>query len=106
MDIAFNPADYPTYNIGDKVTIRQWDDMASEFGLNVFGDIKVPKAYFTKRLHTNSIRHKKICHEPKNDDTMRYTIPTNESPLKTVFPPACSLFYFESFFTIRKDQPS
>lgn len=46
MDIAFNPADYPTYNIGDKVTIRQWDDMASEFGLNVFGDIKVPKSLF------------------------------------------------------------
>lgn len=50
MDIAFNPADYPTYNIGDKVTIRQWDDMASEFGLNVFGDIKVPKAYFTEPM--------------------------------------------------------
>ena len=40
-----NPADYPTYNIGDKVTIRQWDDMKSEFGLNEFGDIKVPKAF-------------------------------------------------------------
>lgn len=50
MDIAFNPADYPTYNIGDKVTIRQWDDMASEFGLNVFGDIKVPKACFTEPM--------------------------------------------------------
>ena len=50
MDIAFNPADYPTYNIGDKVTIRQWDDMASDFGLNVFGDIKVPKACFTEPM--------------------------------------------------------
>ena len=40
-----NPADYPTYNVGDKVTIRQWDDMESEFGLNEFGDIKVPKAF-------------------------------------------------------------
>ena len=38
-----NPADYPTYNIGDKVTIRQWEDMESEFGLNELGNIKVPK---------------------------------------------------------------
>lgn len=45
MDIAFNPADYPTYNIGDRVTIRQWDDMAAEFGLDVYGGIKVPKTF-------------------------------------------------------------
>lgn len=50
MDIAFNPADYPTYNIGDKVTIRQWDDMESEFGLNEFGDIKVPKFFFIRGM--------------------------------------------------------
>lgn len=40
-----NPADYPTYNIGDKVTIRQWEDMESEFGLNEYGEIKVPKRF-------------------------------------------------------------
>lgn len=40
-----NPADYPTYNIGDKVTIRQWDDMESEFGLNEHGGIKIPKVF-------------------------------------------------------------
>ena len=45
-----NPADYPTYNVGDKVTIRQWDDMESEFGLDEYGGIKVPKAYFTKPM--------------------------------------------------------
>lgn len=44
-----NPADYPTYNIGDKVTIRQWEDMESEFGLNEYGNIKVPKC-FTKSM--------------------------------------------------------
>lgn len=27
-----NPANYPTYNVGDKVTIRQWDDMLSQYG--------------------------------------------------------------------------
>ena len=40
-----NPADYPTYNVGDKVTIRQWDDMESEFGLDEYGGIKVPKTF-------------------------------------------------------------
>lgn len=44
-----NPADYPTYNIGDKVTIRQWDDMESEFGLNGSGEINVPK-FFTEPM--------------------------------------------------------
>ena len=43
-----NPADYPTYNVGDKVTIRQWDDMESEFGLK-YGSINVPK-HFTKDM--------------------------------------------------------
>lgn len=40
-----NPTDYPTYNVGDEVTIRQWDDMAAEFGLDGFGDINVPKTF-------------------------------------------------------------
>jgi hypothetical protein len=44
-----NPADYPTYNVGDEVTIRQWDDMAAEFGLNESGEIKVPK-FFTEPM--------------------------------------------------------
>lgn len=34
-----NPADYPTYNVGDEVTIRQWDDMVKEFGTDSFGEI-------------------------------------------------------------------
>ena len=40
-----NPTDYPTYNVGDEVTIRQWDDMAAEFGLDGFGDINVSKTF-------------------------------------------------------------
>ena len=40
-----NPADYPTYNVGDEVTIRQWDDMAAEFGLNEWGMIAVPESF-------------------------------------------------------------
>lgn len=45
MNDIHNPANYPTYQIGDQVTIRQWDDMAAEFGLNEFGEIKVPKIF-------------------------------------------------------------
>lgn len=45
MDTAINPNNYPTYNLCDEVTIRQWDDMAAEFGLDEFGDIKVPKFF-------------------------------------------------------------
>lgn len=45
MDTAFNPNNYPTYNVGDKVTIRQWDDMAAEFGLDRYGNINVPKRF-------------------------------------------------------------
>ena len=29
MDAVFNLNHYPTYNVGDRVTIRQWDDMAA-----------------------------------------------------------------------------
>ena len=49
MDTALNPNNYPTYNVGDKVTIRQWDDMAAEFGLDEHGNINVPKL-FTKPM--------------------------------------------------------
>ena len=49
MDTALNSNHYPTYHVGDKVTIRQWEDMESEFGLNEFGDIKVPK-FFTESM--------------------------------------------------------
>lgn len=45
MNDIRNPANYPTYQIGDQVTIRQWDDMAAEFGLNEHGSIKVPKRF-------------------------------------------------------------
>lgn len=51
-----NSADYPTYNIGDKVTIRQWEDMESEFGLNELGAIKVPK-FFTESMKNIADRH-------------------------------------------------
>ena len=45
MDTALNPNNYLTYNIGDKVAIRQWEDMESEFGLDEYGNINVPKVF-------------------------------------------------------------
>lgn len=50
MDTVFNLNHYPTYNVGDRVTIRQWDDMAAEFGLDVYGAIKTPQALFTEPM--------------------------------------------------------
>lgn len=50
MDAVFNLNHYPTYNVGDRVTIRQWDDMAAEFGLNRYGAIKVPQVLFTEPM--------------------------------------------------------
>ena len=49
MDTVFNPNNYPTYNLCDEVTIRQWEDMESEFGLDEHGNINVPKL-FTKPM--------------------------------------------------------
>ena len=38
------------YKIGDKVKIRKWDDMASEFDVDFSGDIEAPSFYFTKEM--------------------------------------------------------
>ena len=50
MDTAINPNNYPTYNLCDEVTIRQWDDMESEFGLDEFGDINTPGYIFAQPM--------------------------------------------------------
>ena len=50
MNDIRNPANYPTYQIGDQVTIRQWEDMESEFGLNRYDAIKTPQALFTEPM--------------------------------------------------------
>ena len=73
MDTVFDPNDYPTYQIGDRVTIRQWDDMKSEFGLNRFGDIKVPKACFTESMRKYCGKTFPIVH------VNRYTSPKFDS---------------------------
>ena len=37
------------YKVGDELRIREWDDMANEFGLNGSGNIKILPA-FTKSM--------------------------------------------------------
>lgn len=74
-----NPADYPTYNVGDQVTIRQWDDMESEFGLDEYGGIKVPKT-FTKFMKKYCGQTFPIVH------VNRYPSPKFDSYFSTVLP--------------------
>lgn len=39
------------YKVGDKVRVRQWDDMAKEFGVDEFGNIDTKTGcYFTKQM--------------------------------------------------------
>ena len=35
------PAPYPTYHVGDRVIVRQWDSMMEEFGSDPYGGIAV-----------------------------------------------------------------
>lgn len=42
------------YKVGDKVRVRQWDDMAKEFDINEFGDINTKTGCFTRQM-------KKFC---------------------------------------------
>ena len=102
MDTALNPNNYPTYQIGDKVTIRQWDDMESEFGLDEYGDIKVPKACFTEPMRkycgkTLTIVHVNRYPSPKFDcyyfggSTMVFTsLMFEQSKLQSVPPSSLS----------------
>lgn len=39
------------FNIGDRVKIRQWDDMASEFGVDNDGDIMIIESFVTNMAH-------------------------------------------------------
>ena len=69
MNDICSPANYPTYQIGDQVTIRQWDDMAAEFGLNEYGEIKVPKIF--------AVEMKDLCGKTLTiTDVSRYSKPS------------------------------
>lgn len=96
-----NPADYPTYNVGDQVTIRQWDDMIAEFGLNGVGRIAVPES-FTREMERYCGKMFTICAGIGkgghgfpiyrfSDNGYNYTAPMFEqSKLQSVPPPSLS----------------
>lgn len=42
------------FKVGDRVRIRDWDDMVKEYGLNSFGSINGPKDVFSKSM-------KRVC---------------------------------------------
>lgn len=69
MNTALNPNNYPTYNVGDEVTIRQWEDMESEFGLDKYGGINVPKTFarYMKQYSGQTFPIVHIRHFPPSD---------------------------------------
>ena len=84
MNDIHNPANYPTYQVGDQVTIRQWDDMESEFGLNEYGEIKVPKTFtmYMKKYCGQTFTIVRITHSPDFDSYYFGGIPaTFTSPM-------------------------
>ena len=40
------------YKVGDKVTIRSWESMEREFGLNEYGNICSPMFDFVKTMES------------------------------------------------------
>lgn len=79
-----NPTDYPTYNVRDEVTIRQWDDMESEFGLNRWGKIAVPES-FTEEM-------KRYCGKTFTINGYNYTSPMFEQSKPQSVPPSSLSF--------------
>lgn len=67
------------YKVGDKVLVRQWDDMKKEFGLNNYGSINTychfvsnMKIYCSKIVTINKIftEESKVSYEVEEDDGM------------------------------------
>jgi signal peptidase I len=41
----------PLFHIGDMVTVRKWDDMERQYGVDEFGDIRVPLVFVTDMMY-------------------------------------------------------
>ena len=70
---------YPhRFQPGDTVTIRAWDDMAEEYGLNESGEIKTPRITILKsmkRFCGNSYVVKEVYHTSNKRSYSFYGVP-------------------------------
>lgn len=69
--MPFNPQS------GYIVTIRTWDDMAEEYGLNINGEIKTPHITILKSMKQfcgHSYIVEQIFHNPKGDGCRLYDV--------------------------------
>ena len=72
---------------GDVVTIRTWDDMESEFGLDEFGEIKTPYISILKGM-------KQFCGHSYIVKKVHYTSESKSNIL------SCSFYDFPFYFPI------
>ena len=72
---------------GDIVTIRTWDDMESEFGLDEFGEIKTPYISILKGM-------KQFCGHSYIVKKVHYTSESKSNIL------SCSFYDFPFYFPI------
>ena len=72
---------------GDIVTIRTWDDMAEEYGLNKYGQIKTPYISILKDM-------KQFCGHSYIVNKVHYTSESKSNIL------SCSFYDFSFYFPI------
>ena len=72
---------------GDIVTIRTWDDMAEEYGLNESGEIKTPRITILKSM-------KQFCGHSYIVKKVHYTFESKSNIL------SCSFYDFPFYFPI------
>ena len=68
------------YKVGDKVRVRQWDDMVEEFSTDDYGDILADGLYFVKGMKQYCGKTYEVC-----DATYHYTLRTGNEVLRWSF---------------------
>ena len=68
------------YKIGDKVRVRQWVDMAKEFGVNNNGNIPIDYCYFVKEMKQHCGKTYKVY-----DTGLHYILATENEVLEWCF---------------------
>ena len=81
------PSYPPKFQPGDTVTIRTWDDMAEEYGLNESGEIKTPYITILQGM-------KQFCGHSYIVKKVHYTSESKSNIL------SCSFYDFPFYFPI------